>query len=295
MTPSSHASSLKKLLTHSVKSSLLFAIKVLTRVQTRLFISQAKALNQQLYGDAWSISKWEMERFEGELRRFSKQRRYEPDYEAEFLAQRYRIYLSLKWLEQVLADRGGDQTPGSLQGLEMGGITIVTDLLAQTFPQVSWQNTSGDIRYPWENSDASADLIVSMEVLEHLSDLPDGINNGFYGTGLKAALRESYRVLKPGGILFITTPNTASVFNLNKSLAGVPAWFYLLHLREYALGELQDALQEAGFKVLRTQAVQCLTVDYNLDYTFLFQTLLDSLVDANVNDRGDDLFIVALK
>ena len=295
MSPSSRVSSLKKLLARPAKSSLDFTIKTMTRVQNRLFASQAKALNWQLYAEAWSISKEEMERFEGELRRYSKERRYEPDYEAEFLAQRYRIYLSLKWLEQALVERGGAQTPGSLQGLEMGGITIVTDLLTLGFPQVSWQNTSGDIRYPWENADASADLIVSMEVLEHLSDLPDGINNGFYGSGMRVALSESYRVLKPGGMLFITTPNAASVFNLNKALAGVPAWFYIPHVREYTLGELQAALQEAGFKIQRAQAVQCLTVDYKLDYTFLFQTLLNSLVDANINNRGDDLFIVAVK
>jgi SAM-dependent methyltransferase len=295
MTQDSQTPSLKKLIGKPVKSSLSFGIKALTRIQNKLFADQARMLNWQLYSDAWSISQEELEKFEAALRRYSKERRYEPDYEAEFLAQRYRIYLSLKWLEQALAEHGGDQSPGSLQGLEMGGITVVTDLLAQAFPQVRWQNTSGDIRYAWDNPDASTDIIASMEVLEHLSDLPDGINNGFYSTGMRAALGESYRVLKPGGLLFITTPNAASTFNLNKALAGVPAWFYHPHVREYTLGELKTILEDIGFKVQRAQTVQCLTVDYKLDYTFLFQSLLNSLVDANVNDRGDDLFIVAVK
>lgn len=295
MSPNHPVKALKNLLAMPVRQGLTFGIKSLTRLQNKLSAGQASALNGQLYAEAWSISKEEMEAFERELRHYSKERRYEPDYEAEFLAQRYRIYLSLQWLGQALSERGVDQAPGSLQGLEMGGITVVTDLLVNRFPQVSWQNTSGDIRYAWENPDASADIIVSMEVLEHLSDLPDGINNGFYATGLKTALRESYRVLRPGGILFITTPNAASTFNLNKALAGVPAWFYHPHVREYTLGELREFLEEAGFRVQRAQSVQCLTVDYQLDYTSLFQSLLNSLVNANVTERGDDLFVVAVK
>ena len=289
------ASNLKTQITQPVKNSLVFMIKVLSKMKNKFFGGDAKNLNWQLYYDAWSISKAELERIEEDLHRYSKEREYPPEYEAEFVAQRFRVHLSLKWIEQAMAERLVNKAPSSLQGLEMGGVTVVTDLLMSTFPQFNWQNTEGDIRYKWQNPDESADLIVSMEVLEHLSDIPDGINNGFYATGVKASLLESYRVLKPGGILFITTPNAASSLNLMKALAGFPTYFYQPHVREFTLSELKSFLQETGFTILRAQAVQCLTVDYKIDYTSLFQTLLDSLVDANLKDRGDDLFIVAVK
>lgn len=295
MTSSSNDMSQKSLPIWSIKRALSFAIRVLIKLHNKLFNSQARTLNNQLYEDVLSISKEEMARFEEQLHQFSNDRLYGKDYEHEFVTHRYRLYLSLKWLEDAIVGYSTRANASRLDGVEMGGMTIVTDLLAQTFPQVNWQNTSGDVRYTWDNPNDSADLIVSMEVLEHLTDLPDGINNGFYATGLKAALRESLRVLKAGGILFITTPNAASTFNLNKALAGIPAWFYPPHVREYTLAELKAFLEEIGFKIQRAQAVQCLTVDYKLDYTSLFQTMLGSLVSANINDRGDDLFIIAVK
>lgn len=287
--------SLTSLILQPVRGGMVFLMKVLTKVHNKIFTSQAKSMNWQIYSDVWTISKEEMEHFESEMRYFAKQRDYGPEYVDEFLIHRYRLFLSMKWLQQALSERGINQAAGSLEGLEMGGITIVTDLLAKNLPQVHWQNTSGDARYTWENPDASADIIVSMEVLEHLSDTPDGINDGFYATGMKAALRESYRVLKPGGIMFVTTPNAASAFNLISLFAGRPSWLYVPHVREYTLFELQAALQEAGFKIQRARTVHCLSIGHDINYTYLFQTLLGSLVDTKLDDRGDDLFIVAVK
>jgi SAM-dependent methyltransferase len=286
---------LKKLLAKPVKDGLNSSINALTRLQYKLYASQARALHAELHKEVRSISTEEMQRFENELQQYAAERKYEADYETEFLAQRFRIYLSLKWLEEALESYGNPEISTNLQALEMGGVTIVTDLLMKRFPQYGWQNTHFDIRYAWDIPSESVDVIVSMEVLEHLSDLPDGINNGFYSTGMKAALRESYRVLKPGGILFLTTPNGASAFNLLKSLAGAPAWFYPLHVREYTLEELHSALAETGLKVQRSQAVQCLTVDHQIDYTSVFQAMLQSPARINLEQRGDDLFVVAIK
>jgi hypothetical protein len=72
---------------------------------------------------------------------------------------------------------------------------------------------------------------------------------------------EQIRVaLKPSGLLFLTTPNVASMSNRSRLLSGrniytsikvlvnVPA--YKLHNREYTLGDLVELLELAGFKVI---------------------------------------------
>ena len=265
------------------------------RVHHKLLQQRAKALNRQLHAEVLSIDQEEFQRFESVFRQCTQQRGYEPDYQREFWGHRYRLYLSLEWLKPAIAALDANKAEQSLQGLEMGGITVVTDFLTHTFPQVTWQNTKGDLRDAWEYPDQSIDIIASMEVLEHVSDLPDGINDNFSGNGVAAILRQSYRVLKPGGILFITTPNAGSVYTLIRALAGEPPWLYPYHVREYTLKEIRTFLEEAGFKIRRTQAVHCLSIDKKIDYTVLFQTLLGSLIYQNFQDRGDDLFIMAEK
>ena len=52
---------------------------------------------------------------------------------------------------------------------------------------------------PLPYADARFDLVVSMDVIEHLDE-----------SALLSWVRELYRVLTPGGLLFLTTPNYAS-------------------------------------------------------------------------------------
>lgn len=77
--------------------------------------------------------------------------------------------------------------------------------------------------------DASFDLITAIEVLEHL---PDGIE--------ELALREARRVLRPDGLLMVTTPT----WNLRLSPH---------HFRHYAVERLHELLNEASFEVLETR------------------------------------------
>jgi SAM-dependent methyltransferase len=270
-------------------------IRAIRKVYRKLDYKQAKTLNQQLYQEVLEIDQKEIEQLGKDIRQYAQHREYEVEYTQSFFAHRYRIYLSIKWLEQIIASLGSNLEISSLQGLEVGEETVITDLLTRSFPQVCWRNTIGDLRFPWENNDDSVDIIVSMEVTEHLADLPDGINHSFLFTGLKAYLHEAYRVLKPGGILFITTPNSGSAYVLINALAGKPPWYFNKHVREYTLTEMQAYLEEIGFIIQRAKAIQCMMVDEKIDYTVLFQMLLGSLIYQDVQERGDDLFIIAVK
>jgi SAM-dependent methyltransferase len=98
-----------------------------------------------------------------------------------------------------------------------------------------------------------ADAVVFSEVIEHLVD-PD------------SALDEIRRVLKPGGHLFLSTPNLAAWYNRALLLAGVQPVFSEVslrrihgrpgsevvgHLRLYTARALRAFLTASGFDVVR--------------------------------------------
>jgi 2-polyprenyl-3-methyl-5-hydroxy-6-metoxy-1,4-benzoquinol methylase len=93
------------------------------------------------------------------------------------------------------------------------------------------------------------DLVIFCETLEHLRLAPN-----------KAFLKLR-RVIKPGGLLVVTTPNFASLRNRLALLAGLnpTKWWpppddpYGTHIREYTMGEVKRFLSDAGFKVVKTR------------------------------------------
>jgi 2-polyprenyl-3-methyl-5-hydroxy-6-metoxy-1,4-benzoquinol methylase len=102
---------------------------------------------------------------------------------------------------------------------------------------------------PYPLPSESFDVVLLTEVLEHLRDYP-----------LKA-LVETRRLLRPGGLLVITTPNAASLQNRARLLLGrsvhspLRDWMFGLpharHAREYTQSELRELVADAGLEVVR--------------------------------------------
>lgn len=96
--------------------------------------------------------------------------------------------------------------------------------------------------FPYE--DATFDTVLFCEIIEHL--LADPAH----------ALNEIRRVLKPGGVLVLTTPNVARLDNVRKIIVGENIYdpysgygAYGRHNREYTRAELSDLLKANGFHV----------------------------------------------
>ncbi len=88
--------------------------------------------------------------------------------------------------------------------------------------------------------DGSMDLVISLEVIEHLDD-----------EKLSSMLREIYRILTPHGYVAITTPNRE---NLAKSKVICPECGTIFHrwqhVRTWTASTLQDYMETKGFKTV---------------------------------------------
>jgi 2-polyprenyl-3-methyl-5-hydroxy-6-metoxy-1,4-benzoquinol methylase len=113
-------------------------------------------------------------------------------------------------------------------------------------------------------ADGSFDIVTASEVIEHIYD-PDQL------------ISEAHRVLRPGGLLLITTPNLQAWYNRALFAAGIQPLFYetstrsthigagaikplkrgstpVGHLRLFNRRALLDLLESQGFRVLAVRA-----------------------------------------
>jgi SAM-dependent methyltransferase len=107
-------------------------------------------------------------------------------------------------------------------------------------------------------ADASFDLVVSDDVVEHLVDTDE-------------YAREIHRVLRPDGLLLLTTPNLAAWFNRLALLAGYQPAFTEVsfervfgrpgndivgHLRLFTSRSIEQFLEHHGFSVIETRGAR---------------------------------------
>lgn len=249
------------------------------------FDPRAVKLNQDLYENNPDLDPAMLARVRKEIDEISDMLKYEKSYRAAWQSHAERLSASIIELRKVIQ-------PGQ-RVLELGWPTLTLHLLRSHFPDAHIESGAFEVRQNWPLADASIDGVISMEVFEHLSDIPDGINETVTFSGFQGCLNESFRALRPGGWVFGTTPNGTSVVNLLSVLWGATPWFYQPHFREYGRADITKLALNAGFEIETLRAAHVLTVSNKTDYTPVFDALIR--YGYTLQDRGDNWFITLRK
>lgn len=161
------------------------------------------------------------------------------------------------------------------------GVDVASDT-ASYMEKLGMQGYAADASAGLSFADASFDVVVCGEVIEHV-------------VNTDRLVAEVYRVLRPGGVMILTTPNLAYAINRIVLLLGLQPLFTetslqrnmgrrwkLLgqggttqgHLKIFTLGALRELIAAAGFSDVRVQG-----------YRF-FQKGVTGLVDRILSSRA---------
>jgi SAM-dependent methyltransferase len=205
--------------------------------------------------------------------------------EVEYLLpHKKRIIKSLEWIapyvreDTRLLDLGGGMFPHILKGV---------------YPSIWGEHTETDLRYALPIASDSYDLLVNTELLEHIKDQAESEIERFNFSGFHMLLSESYRILKSGGIMLVTTPNACSIGVLYRILMGWPPHYFIPHVREYTVHELKGFLEDHHFAIERIETLDVYDDLPSDKYRELSGLLADNGYSPEL--RGDCTFVIARK
>lgn len=156
----------------------------------------------------------------------------------------------------------------------------------------------GDLRFPVAYPSESADLVLFLEVFEHINDAltPDSSIDEiaeFRGSGAQNILNEIHRILRPGGAMLMTTPNGTSLDSILCLLDKKNTLMYPRHVREYAPREVIDMAEASGFVLERFYTYFAWWNYAGGQRIPLLKTL--EAAGYDMTDRGDDAVFVFRK
>jgi len=180
------------------------------------------------------------------------------------------------------------RVPRRVVGVDIADSILATARLATTVAEVPADLVRGNLeRIPL--GDGEFDLVVSIQVLEHLLDPAAGV-------------RELARVLRPGGLLLLSTDNRASL--ITKTL-NAPRWLVARiagkrNFRErftfphasFSRKELARLMEDAGLVVERTRTFRFSIVGASPRVRRVLNRIDRRLPDVGI---GDILVVVALR
>lgn len=127
-------------------------------------------------------------------------------------------------------------------GLETYGLDIAEDQLVKA-TALGIIATKGDLTEKLPDADAYFDIVYSGETIEHIVDI-------------RNFLTEINRILRPGGLLILTTPNLAGLDDRLRLLFGKKVRHqdalcesHYLHVRVFTFSSLREVLEKDGFEI----------------------------------------------
>lgn len=173
--------------------------------------------------------------------------------------------------------------------------------LKASYSELEIEISDWDLRFSFPKTENFYDVCLSLEVVEHLKDRDDENHDiaTHYFTGLISFLLEAHRVLKPGGLLILTTPNSSSFDTIFRTIQGKSNFMYWPHVRELAPMELSYFLNQVGFQVNSLETFSPYANDFkanrlHLMFIDFFRVLLKG-EPLMKNLRGSTIFVVAQK
>jgi 2-polyprenyl-3-methyl-5-hydroxy-6-metoxy-1,4-benzoquinol methylase len=120
---------------------------------------------------------------------------------------------------------------------------VATDIVSYQDPPIGVSFVVADLNDPLPFDDGTFDLIVAVEVVEHLENI-------------RAVCREFARLLRPGGKVVLTTPNNESMraigsLFLRGHFVAFGASSYPAHITALVRTDIERAMLEAGMRVER--------------------------------------------
>jgi len=184
--------------------------------------------------------------------------------------------------------------------LELGEPGPFTYVINQCHPEIKTDFASEDLRYQLSFPSNTYDIILNMEVIEHIKDQKDAEMTFVDFSGLKMFIQECLRVLKPGGVMFISTPNSLSYNNMNLFFNHEASWMWYHHFREFCTKDLSIFLKEGGFQIPKIITLNVWPQRNEHRYTKIIQLLdktkrLLGLKSEKEFLRGDSIFLICQK
>jgi SAM-dependent methyltransferase len=175
---------------------------------------------------------------------------------------------------------------------ETGELSGVSEFLRKQGYNVT--ALTGDFRYDIDRPDDSLDLLISLEVLEHIKDqdtanFDELVNFNFSGS--EKFVAEIWRCVRPGGFVVLSTPNACSLINLSRLLEYEAPMMFWPHVKEYPPAEVIRRFEDRGFVTRHWETFFGL---FHLDNKWRSQLLTDLFTQraASAEHRGDIGFFV---
>ncbi|GJD54668.1 class I SAM-dependent methyltransferase [Methylobacterium dankookense] len=168
-----------------------------------------------------------------------------------FHGERFRTTVAIYW----------DYVKKCSEIIELGGLSRIGKFFEQEF-NANFSSYENDLRKPFELPSESYDCVLCLEVIEHLKDAPASETDierigHFNYSGILNAFDEAYRILRPGGVLVLTTPNANSLGTIIRTAWGAPSFLYELHVRELSAEQVKNFALSAGFQMEMFETFEC--------------------------------------